>query len=64
MKYYTIHEFSKLIGRTTQTLRNWDKRGKLKPDHTASNGYRYYSNEQLKQVLNISDDKNRATRTC
>ncbi|AOY76113.1 IS607 family transposase [Clostridium formicaceticum] len=59
MKYYTIHEFSKLIGRTTQTLRNWDKRGKLKSHHTSSNGYRYYSNEQLKQVLNISDDKNR-----
>ncbi|KAB3537844.1 IS607 family transposase [Alkaliphilus pronyensis] len=59
MKHYTIHEFSKLIGRTTQTLRNWDKSGKLKPHHTGANGYRYYSNEQLKQVLNISDDKNR-----
>ncbi|MBU5228110.1 IS607 family transposase [Clostridium senegalense] len=59
MKYYTIHEFAKLIGRTTQTLRNWDKSGKLKPHHTGSNGYRYYSNEQLKQVLNLNDDKNR-----
>ncbi|WP_039240969.1 IS607 family transposase [Clostridium botulinum] len=55
MKYYSIHEFSKLIGRTPQTLRNWDKSGKLKPNHLGSNGYRYYSHEQLKQVLNISE---------
>ncbi|WP_459076813.1 MerR family transcriptional regulator, partial [Bacillus chungangensis] len=24
MKYYSIGEFAKLIGKTTQTLRNWD----------------------------------------
>ena len=29
MKYYSIHKFSKLIGRTPQTLRNWDKLGRL-----------------------------------
>lgn len=57
MKYYSIHEFSKLIGRTPQTLRNWDKSGKLKPNHTGTNGYRYYSHEQLKQILNIEDEK-------
>lgn len=56
MKYYSIHEFSKLIGRTPQTLRNWDSSGKLKPNHTGAGGYRYYSHEQLKEVLNISDD--------
>ncbi|MDQ0174812.1 MerR family DNA-binding transcriptional regulator, partial [Bacillus chungangensis] len=27
MKYYSIGEFAKLIGKTTQTLRNWDKQG-------------------------------------
>lgn len=26
MKFYTIHEFSKLVGKTPQTLRNWDKK--------------------------------------
>ncbi|WP_416387362.1 MerR family DNA-binding transcriptional regulator [Caminicella sporogenes] len=31
MKYYTIGEFAKLIGKAQQTLRNWDKSGKLKP---------------------------------
>lgn len=57
MKYYTIHEFSKLVGKTPQTLRNWDKRGLLIPHHTGANGYRYYSHDQLKQVLNIKEDE-------
>lgn len=57
MKYYTIHEFSKLVGKTPQTLRNWDKKGLLIPHHTGANGYRYYSHAQLKQVLNIKEDK-------
>jgi len=53
LKYYTIHKFSKIVGKTPQTLRNWDKKGFLKPHHTSSNGYRYYSDEQIRQVLNI-----------
>jgi putative resolvase len=57
MKYYTIHEFSKLVGKTPQTLRNWDKKRLLIPHHTGANGYRYYSHDQLKQVLNIKEDK-------
>lgn len=53
MKYYTIRNFSKLVGKSPQTLRNWDKKEILKPHHTSTNGYRYYSEEQMKQVLNI-----------
>lgn len=55
MKYYSIHEFSKLIGRTPQTLRSWHKNGKLKPHHTGANGYRYYSSEQLNQLLGLEN---------
>jgi predicted site-specific integrase-resolvase len=54
VKYYSINKFAKIIGVTTQTLRNWDRRGKLHPHHTGSNGYRYYSEEQLTQVLNLN----------
>lgn len=53
MKYYSINEFSKILGVSAQTLRNWDKSGKLHPHHTSTNGYRYYSHEQLGQVMNI-----------
>ena len=52
-KYYSINEFSKILGVSAQTLRNWDNNGKLHPHHTSGNGYRYYSHEQLNQVMNI-----------
>lgn len=51
MEYYTIHKFSRLLGVSAQTLRNWDRLDKLKPSHTSSSGYRYYSDEQLNKAL-------------
>ena len=53
MEYYTINKFAKIIGVTPQTLRNWDRSGKLRPHHTSSNGYRYYSEDQLNAVTGI-----------
>ena len=58
-KYYSINEFSKILGVSAQTLRNWDKNGKLHPHHTSGNGYRYYSHEQLNQVMNIKPNLDR-----
>ena len=60
-KYYSINEFSKSLGVSAQTLRNWDNNGKLHPHHTSSNGYRYYSHEQLNQVMNIKPNLDRIT---
>lgn len=51
--FYTIHAASKMLGVTPQTLRNWDRDGKLKPHHTSENGYRYYSQEQIDAFLRI-----------
>ncbi|WP_330671451.1 MerR family DNA-binding transcriptional regulator, partial [Anaeromicrobium sp.] len=34
MKYLSIAEMSKKLNVSAQTLRNWDKNGKLKPHHT------------------------------
>ena len=45
MKYYSSNTVTKMLGVTAQTLRNWDKEGKLKPSYTKSNGYRYYSED-------------------
>ena len=59
MKYYSINKFSKILGVSAQTLRNWDANGKLHPHHTSSNGYRYYSHEQLSQVMNIKPNIDR-----
>lgn len=52
-EYYSINEFSKILGVSAQTLRNWDNNGKLKPHHTSTNGYRYYSQEQLNQIMKV-----------
>ena len=42
-KYYSIHEFSKIVGVSAQTLRNWDANGKL--------GYCRVSNHKQKDDL-------------
>ncbi|QOT01337.1 IS607 family transposase [Brevibacterium sp. JNUCC-42] len=51
MIMYSIGKFSKLIGVTPKTLREWDKSGKLIPDLVKDNGYRYYSENQLYEYL-------------
>ena len=57
MKYYSIGQFAKAIGKTTKTLRNWDKNGKLKPVRVEDTGYRYYSQEQLNHFLGLKSEK-------
>ena len=64
MEYYSIHKFSEILGVTPQTLRNWDKNGKLTPHHKTSNGYRYYSNEQLNQVLHKTNIEIKSIGYC
>ena len=58
MKYYSIGDFAKAIGKTTKTLRNWDKIGTLKPVRVEQNGYRYYSQEQLNHFLGLKQENN------
>ncbi|WP_142415352.1 IS607 family transposase [Hathewaya massiliensis] len=53
MRYYTIGQFSKLVGKSIQALRLWDNEGKLKPHHITEGGHRYYSEQQINQVLQV-----------
>ena len=55
-EYYAIGKASKMIGVTAQTLRDWDRSGKLKPHHTAESGYRYYSLEQINAVIGLNEN--------
>ncbi|MFV0344609.1 MAG: MerR family transcriptional regulator, partial [Anaerocolumna sp.] len=57
MKYYSIGEFSKLIGKTPQTLRDWHRKGSFIPNHITDGGTRYYSGEQLNHFLGIKGEK-------
>ena len=62
MKYYSIGEFAKAIGKTTKTLRNWDKSGKLKPARVEYTGYRYYSQEQLNHFLGLKNMESKSKK--
>ena len=46
---------AKSLGVSIQTLRNWDKEGKLKPTYVTENGYRYYSEDLLNKFRNIKN---------
>ena len=59
LKYYSIGQFAKEIGKTTKTLRNWDKEGILKPARVEQSGYRYYSQEQLNHFLGLKQEHKR-----
>lgn len=53
--YYRIGEFAKLIGKSPQTLRNWDRMGTLKPAMVDDDGRKLYSKEQLDMFLNETE---------
>ncbi len=57
MKYYSIGEFANKIGKSIQTLRNWDKKNILKPSHVTQGGTRYYSQEQLNHFLGLKSEQ-------
>lgn len=60
-RYYPINKFARIIGVTSQTLRNWENSGKLVPHHRSDSNYRYYSEEQLQQILGEKRDKQKLT---
>jgi len=53
VKYYSIGEFSELIGKTSQTLRDWHKKCSFVPQHITEGGTRYYSQQQHNHFLGI-----------
>jgi len=50
-EYLTICETAELLKVTKQTLRNWDKQGKLKPHRHPMNNYRLYKKADLDKIL-------------
>lgn len=54
MEFYAIGKAAKILGVTPQTLRVWQKEGKLIPNHISTGGHRYYSDEQLNQILHTN----------
>lgn len=53
-KFYKIGETAEMLGVTTTTLRDWEKRGEFIPDRKSASGTRYYSESQIKSLFNDS----------
>ena len=51
MKYITIKKAAKLLHAHPLTLRNWDKKGILKPYRHPVNNYRIYRLDQIEGFL-------------
>ncbi|MDY7037846.1 MAG: MerR family DNA-binding transcriptional regulator [Thermodesulfobacteriota bacterium] len=49
--FLTIKEAAEFVGVTAETLRNWDRRGKLVPARHPVNGYRLYRRKDLESLL-------------
>lgn len=47
--YLSIHKVASILGVTPQTLRMWDANGYFVPAQRRSNGYRYYTKEQVEK---------------
>jgi putative resolvase len=52
MKIYSPREFAQLVGRTTQTLRRWEREGHLRAHRTPTNR-RYYTHEQYQELMGV-----------
>lgn len=51
----TIGQAAELIGVHPDTLRNWDRSGKLQAYRHPINGYRLYSKKELRQLSACKD---------
>jgi len=56
-RFFTIKEVAKMLGVTPLTLRNWDKKGKLKALRNPINNYRIYKPEDIELFLRKIESK-------
>ena len=63
MKTYRPHEFAKLISKTTNTLQRWDREGILTA-HRLPTNRRFYTDDQLSEILGIKKNKRVAISYC
>lgn len=59
-KFLTSGQASNLLGIHQDTLRNWDKAGKLKPHHVSATGYKYYTLSQIESIAGAKKSDRKA----
>lgn len=50
---YSVAQVADMLGVSKETLRRWDRSGKLRPVRNPMNNYRYYTKEQLRQFSEL-----------
>lgn len=58
-KFLKIGDVAEQLSVTTQSVRNWDRNGVLKPHHTNHNGVRFYTQEQVDNLLGVKSKEER-----
>jgi len=58
-EYYSLSEVAKLVGKSKETLRRWDREGKFNAVREPMSNYRVYKKEQVQSLLDLfsEDDK-------
>ena len=51
--YYSLSEASEILGKSKETLRRWDRLGKLSAVREPMSNYRVYKKEQIKSFLEL-----------
>jgi putative resolvase len=60
-EYITLKKASKILGVTTQTLRNWDNEGKLKVIRTMG-GHRRIAMEEVEKIIGAGMEENDSSK--
>jgi excisionase family DNA binding protein len=55
-RVYPIHEATKLLGVSAQTIRRWEREGKIKCYRTAG-GYRVIPESEIIRILGIEEER-------
>ncbi len=61
-RYLSIKQAAAVIGVTPLTLRNWDRRGRLKAYRNPINNYRYYRVDQIETFLREMESSRERTK--
>ncbi len=60
---YRIHEFAKRIGRSTATIRRWEREGKLVAKRLPS-GHRYFDESDVRAMMGAAPEKRETVVYC
>ena len=62
-KHYRIHEFAERLGRSTQTIRRWEREGKLTAKRLPS-GQRYFDESDVRAMMGVQPERKLTVVYC